>query len=70
MNLQVLSPTRCAFSLTDPATINHLVIFLLPETTLPPEVGGVTVHLLPPGKDPNEPGSWIFLGLCVSSPDR
>lgn len=48
-NLQILSDTQVVFHLPSPRTINHLVVFLLPDTVLPP-THGATVHIRFPNR--------------------
>ncbi|KAA8895636.1 hypothetical protein FN846DRAFT_922173 [Sphaerosporella brunnea] len=43
-NLQTVSPTHFIFTLPQPASINHLVVFLLPDAVLPP-THAATVHI-------------------------
>ncbi|KAF3932266.1 Guanosine-diphosphatase [Dactylella cylindrospora] len=48
-NLQAVSGTEFLFSLPSAQTINHIVVFLLPTTQLPPEYAA-TVYFRWPGK--------------------
>ncbi|KAK6531526.1 hypothetical protein TWF281_008322 [Arthrobotrys megalospora] len=48
-NLQVVSQTEFLFSLPSAQTVNHIVVFLLPETGLPPDYAA-TVYFQWPGK--------------------
>ncbi|KAI5795672.1 hypothetical protein EDC01DRAFT_689813 [Geopyxis carbonaria] len=48
-NLQAVSETEFVFSLPSPSTLNHLVVFLLPDTIIPP-THGATVHIRFPGR--------------------
>jgi hypothetical protein len=51
-NIQALSDTQFIFHLPSPPTINHIVVFLLPEgAALLPATHGATVHI----KFPNRP---------------
>lgn len=48
-NIQSISATQFVFHLPSPKTINHLVIFLLPDTILPP-THAATIHVRFPGQ--------------------
>ncbi|TGZ83404.1 DUF775-domain-containing protein [Ascodesmis nigricans] len=62
-NLQSLSPTQHLFNLPSPSTINHLVVFLLPDTHLPP-THVATVHL----KLPSSPGFQLLGAISAGKP--
>jgi len=60
-NLQSLSPTQFVFVLPSAASINHLVVFLLPGTVLP-ETHAATVHIRFPSR-----GSFQLLGAISAA---
>ncbi|KAH0605577.1 uncharacterized protein H6S33_004799 [Morchella sextelata] len=63
-NIQAVSDTQFIFHLPSPSTINHLVVFLLPEAAaLLPPTHGATVHI----QFPNRP--FQLLGaISLSKP--
>ena len=62
-NLVAVSETQFVFSLPSPRTINHLVVFLLPDTILPP-THGATVHI----RFPNSPTFKLLGAIAINKP--
>ncbi|KAF8545199.1 hypothetical protein BDD12DRAFT_915045 [Trichophaea hybrida] len=62
-NLQTLTPTQFTFSIPSPGSINHLVIFLLPDTILPP-THAATVHI----RFPSQPTFQLLGAISAAKP--
>ena len=62
-NLQTLAPTQFVFTLPSPPTINHLVVFLLPDTILPP-THAATVHI----RFPSSPTFRLLGAISAAKP--
>lgn len=62
-NLQTLGPTQFTFTLPSPPTINHLVVFLLPDTILPP-THAATVHI----RFPSSPTFRLLGAISAAKP--
>ncbi|CAG8485210.1 2955_t:CDS:2 [Ambispora gerdemannii] len=61
-NLQQVDVNKFVFELTDAATINHIVVFLLGTISFEPGYAA-TVHFLWPGPSPGGEGTWKLLGM-------
>ncbi|KAF8251631.1 DUF775-domain-containing protein [Wilcoxina mikolae CBS 423.85] len=62
-NLQTLTPTQFTFSIPSPGSINHLVVFLLPDTILPP-THAATVHI----RFPSQPTFQLLGAISAAKP--
>ena len=62
-NLQTLAPTQFVFTLPSSPTINHLVVFLLPDTILPP-THAATVHI----RFPSSPTFQLLGAISAAKP--
>ena len=68
-NIQTISPTSCTFLLPSSPAFHHLVIFLLPDTNLPPDTGAAVYIRFPASPTSTSSSSsspFTYLGYISS----